>query len=70
MISFLLREAQVYLILAEVPSGSQAARAQFMRMVLHSMAPELLILFSCMIAVVMWIAGLEIYREVSTRWDY
>jgi len=41
-----------------------------MRMVLHSMAPELLILFSCMIAVVMWIAGLEIYREVSTRWDY
>jgi len=70
VILFLLREVQVYLILAKVPSGAQTARVQFLRMMLHAMAPELLIMFSCVIAAVMWLAGVHIYRDVSTRWNY
>jgi hypothetical protein len=67
VILFVLREWQVYLILAKVPSGSQSARVEFMRMMLHVIAPELLIELGCGLGVVMWSAGLLIYREVSAR---
>lgn len=66
---FLLREAQVCLLVGKAPSGSQGAGAPFTRVVLHAIAPEFLIMFSCGIAIVMWIAGLHIYREISIRWD-
>jgi hypothetical protein len=65
VILFLLREAEVCLLVGSAPVNFQGSRAPVTRLLMQTIAPEFLIIFTCGIAVVFWTAALCAYRGAS-----
>jgi hypothetical protein len=65
VILFLLREAEVCLLVGRTPVSFQGSRAPITRLLMQGIAPESLIIFTCGIAVVFWTAVLCAYRGAS-----
>jgi len=68
VILFLLREAEVCLLVGSAPVNFQGPRAPITRLLLQTIAPEFLIMTTCAVAVVFWTAALCAYRGASLPW--